>query len=417
MLSASVYRSGYSNISSIKELYQTRDQLSFNLDLMEMLSTNLRMALEPKYNNDDISNVLTLELTKQEWSGSEWFNTDLLSYVFVNSNAVSLERVDYTESPPQRTLTNLTWDIESDLEYPSNLTVSTFQNDQWVEYQRETYLCSNNGVLQKRFQESREIYTTEWIPAIIDSCTLETDNHLSTLLRKQYQTSTNTWTDKREFQLTWNGDNIQQIIQRDYFDGWQNTFKLVYLYDDLGIRTGTMSYVWGTTNWNSDSRDTYTYSHGKIATVLFEIRTNNTWVPYYLTTFSYNEGMLTEMLTQSFYNNMWNNSYRDVSTYTTPVNDDIAVSAKLQLNAFPNPFNPSTSISYNLPQKDQIELNIYNIRGQLIKQLVNVFQEAGLHSTLWNGTDNDGNTVASGLYFCRIISAGKIETRKIILLK
>lgn len=90
---------------------------------------------------------------------------------------------------------------------------------------------------------------------------------------------------------------------------------------------------------------------------------------------------------------------------------------KLKIAAFPNPFNPQTTLSYSLPQAGRVELSVYNVRGQKIKALISQEQDAGEHSVVWNGDDSTGKKVASGLYFYRIHTAEAALTKKCILLK
>ncbi len=84
---------------------------------------------------------------------------------------------------------------------------------------------------------------------------------------------------------------------------------------------------------------------------------------------------------------------------------------------YPNPFNPQTVISYNLGSANSVSLDIYNIKGQKVKNLVNSTQEAGLHSVIWNGTDSSGNNVASGIYFYRLQAGKHSITKKVLLSK
>ena len=97
--------------------------------------------------------------------------------------------------------------------------------------------------------------------------------------------------------------------------------------------------------------------------------------------------------------------------------DNVVISVGLNIFNYPNPFNPETTISYRLPAKGQVCLEIYNSKGQLVKSLLKEQQTKGEHTLTWNGRDNNGQSVASGLYFCRITSAGKYESRKMLLLK
>ncbi len=84
---------------------------------------------------------------------------------------------------------------------------------------------------------------------------------------------------------------------------------------------------------------------------------------------------------------------------------------------YPNPFNPSTTISFNLPNTGQVQLSIYNVLGQKVTTLVNGQYTAGTHEVTWNGTDDSGSPVGSGIYFYRITSSDFDQTKKMILMK
>ncbi|MCK9557547.1 MAG: T9SS type A sorting domain-containing protein [Candidatus Cloacimonetes bacterium] len=85
---------------------------------------------------------------------------------------------------------------------------------------------------------------------------------------------------------------------------------------------------------------------------------------------------------------------------------------------YPNPFNPSTNISYSLPSPAAVSLYIYNLKGQKVKTLLsNVNSPAGTHVEIWNGTDDSGKLVSSGMYFCRLEADGYKAVRKMILAK
>lgn len=88
-----------------------------------------------------------------------------------------------------------------------------------------------------------------------------------------------------------------------------------------------------------------------------------------------------------------------------------------QLCVFPNPFRPETNISYTLRKAESVSLKIYTSRGQLVRSLLNEEQPAGGHSLIWNGKDDLGKGVASGLYLCRVVCNGQQETRRMLLLK
>jgi len=90
---------------------------------------------------------------------------------------------------------------------------------------------------------------------------------------------------------------------------------------------------------------------------------------------------------------------------------------------YPNPFNPATVIEYALPRASQVKIQIYNILGQRVRNLVDELQEAGYKAIPWDGKDDSGNEVGSGIYFYRIVACTNqgtkdfIKCRKMILLK
>jgi mRNA-degrading endonuclease RelE of RelBE toxin-antitoxin system len=84
---------------------------------------------------------------------------------------------------------------------------------------------------------------------------------------------------------------------------------------------------------------------------------------------------------------------------------------------YPNPFNPETEIAYNLPQDSRVRLTIYNIQGQRVKQLVDEYQNAGSRGVIWDGRDETGVKVASGIYFYRIEAGAHSVTNRMVFLK
>jgi hypothetical protein len=84
---------------------------------------------------------------------------------------------------------------------------------------------------------------------------------------------------------------------------------------------------------------------------------------------------------------------------------------------YPNPFNPSTTISFVLTDAQKVQLSIYNIKGQKIKTLIDEYYQSGTHSVLWDGNDDDGNFLASGLYVYCLKTDNEVNSGKFMLLK
>jgi len=87
------------------------------------------------------------------------------------------------------------------------------------------------------------------------------------------------------------------------------------------------------------------------------------------------------------------------------------------LQNYPNPFNPQTAISYKLARSSLVSLIIYNVAGQKVRTLVAEHQVAGDKTAYWNGRDDNGNEVTSGIYFYRIKAGEFTQTKKMVILK
>ena len=107
-----------------------------------------------------------------------------------------------------------------------------------------------------------------------------------------------------------------------------------------------------------------------------------------------------------------------------PANDQFAenqpestpASFKLETN-FPNPFNPETLIQYQLPEPAHVTLTVYNLLGQKIRTLIDKKQQAGYHSVHWDGRDEMGSSVASGMYFYVLRAGDFMDVKKMMLLR
>ncbi len=96
--------------------------------------------------------------------------------------------------------------------------------------------------------------------------------------------------------------------------------------------------------------------------------------------------------------------------------DNIIREFSLEQN-YPNPFNPATTISYALPKSVQVRISIYNMLGQQIKVLEDKIHQEGLHKVQWNGKDENGNLMTSGVYMCHIQAGTCTQTIKLMLIR
>jgi hypothetical protein len=85
--------------------------------------------------------------------------------------------------------------------------------------------------------------------------------------------------------------------------------------------------------------------------------------------------------------------------------------------ARPNPFNACATIQYTLEKGGATEIIVYDVNGRLVRTLVSGYAPAGVHEVIWDGRNDSGNRVASGLYLYRLRTGDVVETRKMILLR
>lgn len=148
----------------------------------------------------------------------------------------------------------------------------------------------------------------------------------------------------------------------------------------------------------------------------------------------------TTALTLKAEGNFWNNTYSPCFPHASKISgsvdydpslcsdpqayvisltpkDDLPISFGLSQN-YPNPFNPVTVIQYQVPSPgSQVTITLYNVIGQLVIELVHEVKAAGYYDVTWNGTDEHGASVASGVYLLRMRGRDFEETRKIVFMK
>jgi flagellar hook assembly protein FlgD len=99
-----------------------------------------------------------------------------------------------------------------------------------------------------------------------------------------------------------------------------------------------------------------------------------------------------------------------------PNEDNVATPNRL-LGNYPNPFNPSTTISFTTAKAAPVQITIYNLKGQAVRTWNLETEAGGNHSVQWDGLDDNGLSLSSGVYFYRMFSGAYSSTRKMVLMK
>jgi hypothetical protein len=105
--------------------------------------------------------------------------------------------------------------------------------------------------------------------------------------------------------------------------------------------------------------------------------------------------------------------------YTVSETDQVVVRTERSelMNIYPNPFNPESTIMFSIQNVGNVIINVYNLRGQRVKALVNGYKQDGEHSIVWNGRDDNGRELGSGIYFIRMVAGEDVSVRRVVLLR
>jgi hypothetical protein len=101
----------------------------------------------------------------------------------------------------------------------------------------------------------------------------------------------------------------------------------------------------------------------------------------------------------------------------TGIEEEPPVYADWLYQNYPNPFNPTTTIRYTVAETSPVDITIYNVRGERVRRLLSETMPPGPHEVTWDGTNDRGQQVASGVYFYRLQVGGFADVKKMVVLK
>jgi hypothetical protein len=384
-------------------------------------SDYLKHNMNPKYQENlfggnhnplkrNLDSWVPINLLSQMWIDNDWLNMAYTEF-FYNSNGL------------------LTNDISK-----------SWSDNAWVNNMKTSYTYEGN---LKMSAESENWENETWVPYIKSQWTYNENNRVTNIFDQLWMNDQ--WVNISQTTYTFDGDNCIELLMQDWVnDAWETTHKTTYEYDGEGNNTVSISetLIMGI---SIKSKEISTYSQGLRTFVLRQNLSGTDWVDASRATYSYNangleiefvgeewtgaewvytmqglyaydaNGNNTEVLTKNWNGSEWVNFMKLTYNYqsVTDVEDnDITVKDFKLFNNYPNPFNPSTEIKFEIENSDFVELKIFDVLGNLVKTLVN--QELASGTYVYNF---DARELTSGIYFYRLLSGNFISTKKMTLTK
>lgn len=224
-----------------------------------------------------------------------------------------------------------------------------------------------------------------------------------------------------------NGNNNERVRQdwNSTDSIWVNDYRYLYEYDIDNLLLSVIYQDWqqDSSDWENAWRETYTYTpQNKIATMFKETWTQGTgWNNYVQRIYFYDfNDNWTEKITYLWDGSDWKNYYRHLATWLEPVTVEEEISSIESFylyNNYPNPFNPSTKIKFQIPNTEFVSLKVYDVLGKEIATLVDEEKAAGKYEIQFNSHSGEIRNLPSGIYFYTLKAGQYSETKKMILLK
>jgi hypothetical protein len=220
---------------------------------------------------------------------------------------------------------------------------------------------------------------------------------------------------KHTFTYDVNNNWIEWLWQDWDGSNWENVRKLTYAYDVNNNEIEFLRQDWDGYNWENIRKHTYTFDGNNRIESLWQLWDGSTWVnnTKITNTFDGNNNM-TVQLVEWWDGSTWVNANNILFSYTVVGVEQLldVIDAYSLSNNYPNPFNPSTTISYSVPELSFVTIIVYDVLGKEISTLVNNEKPVGSYEVEFNAT-----ALPSGIYFYKLQAGSFVETKEMVLMK
>lgn len=238
-----------------------------------------------------------------------------------------------------------------------------------------------------------------------------TEGELTLGFYQNWDDVTQSWVDDYRHTLTYNGGLLSTILY-EYYNGnqWENEYYEIFTMLNNVRPQMYINQIWNGSGFDNCERFTYSYSRYEFDERLEEDWNNNTWNYTELQEVTYDNNANPLQVDISLWDGYeWTDHEKYIFEYGPSAAQSNTIPNALNLRNFPNPFNPETTIEFDLNANQAVTLEIFNLQGEIVLREI---LARGQNSFVWNASD-----LASGIYFYRIKSGNFRNANKMILLK
>jgi len=358
----------------------------------------------------------------QAWRDSVWVNKAKKVKTYDDNGYLS-QKDRYKYRDGEWSLKGMTVFENNDNGDPETTTRQAYRNDAWINRYRTNFSYNDGGLLMSKVEQKwRE---DGWRNKKETALTYEGDLCVTKTISKWRDS---TWVDKvlKELFYNENGDRDEKITYKWRDSTWTPRHRVIYSYNDNAALSEKLVYKWTDSTWVDKARASVGYDDNQNpAQVLLEKKdSTDAWVNVSLRENTYSDnGLLIETVRSKWRDENWLPRKRYEYNYSTDrevlsAGAPAALPKKIVLSqAYPNPFNPATTISYHLLEANHVRVDIYDMIGNKVRTLVSQTQNAGTKSYQWNATNDLGQSVSAGMYIYTIQAGDFIQSKKMVLLK
>ena len=425
-----------SNDNTLRSGHLSENSSELDFMLNEAVNNHLQQSMEEIWSDVDWekkrllqyeydANDNAIEITIKKWDGDQWQVDQKKVYVYNYQNKLIMQSL-YTYQPDKDAMAltqQETYQYVPDGRYKEWIIVKFDVDTGELTLGAKYTISYQDGFLVEWKTDYMYAGQTEWQNAFRSLFSMNDENMREELVQ-EWVNGEYVDLEKHVSELNTFSDPVNKTLFIKQNGEWTNCRHYTYKYNDMARLTEKCVQQWQDNSWtNVDSLNKNYNAQGKCIESTEYLWNDGAWqLAGGTKTECCYDGMacLSNEVCYQFTDNDWKKFQRTSYTYghTVSVTKDSNVPQTFELSNYPNPFNPQTTISFQLLSPNPVSLRIFNISGQEIKTLFDQdFLSSGLYKYVWNGTDNNGQNMPSGIYIYRLQVANQLLSRQCILLK